>query len=749
VEQLGARRTLEYDQSEMGRLDNQDLLIAVSAGATERPSPPRFYQFGAYRLDTVARMLSKDGAPISLVPKAFDTLLILIENRHRVVQRAELHAAVWPEVNVETANLTQTIFVLRKALERNGEGRYIVTFPGRGYQFVGSAKEFEEISTSSEPPIAFVAPGRGRRAHSSMLRLALLCGLLSVVIAALILVNRYLNEHNAPEPERRFVTSLPGMEVEPAVSPDGKQLAFSWNGEHENNFDIYVKGLDDESYRRLTTEPAVESSPVWSPDGQYVAFLRLSPDKGGIFILPSQGGNERKVAEINTDRHGIKARHLDWSPDGKWLVFDDRQHPQETLSLFVLSLQTGARRRLTWLPGRAWSDLAPRFAPDGKTIAFIRSTAATVRDIYLVSLAGGEPKRITKNDRWIGDLDWTPDGRSIVFSSDRSGMGTLWKVEASPNAPVSPVSPNGENANYISISRRGGQLAYSHSVTDVNIWRLSLPHGPSRARWSKLIDSTQEDSAPSYSADGGQIVFRSDRSGKREIWICNADGSNARAVTMNRSPTSASLSPDGKLLAFDAYENGDYHIFVAPVSGGTSRLLAPSSFEDVLPRWVPDGKSIFFSSNRSGKWQIWRISAEGNTIQQVTRQGGYAPRLSQDGQTIYYSKHPTLPGIWSVPVAGGPESLVFAGIPPERSGLWAVGGKGIYYVDDPPSGLTPLSAIKFFDFSLRTTSLIATSPGTTVVNGGFSIAVSPDIQSLLIPELDQGSSDIVLMQNYR
>ena len=105
----------------------------------------------------------------------------------------------------------------------------------------------------------------------------------------------------APTPPRSApkmvpLTTYPGLQVDPALSPDGKQVAFAWNGEKGDNFDIYVKLVDGGTPLRLTTNPATERSPAWSPDGGRIAFLRFLGSTADILVIPSLGGQERKLA---------------------------------------------------------------------------------------------------------------------------------------------------------------------------------------------------------------------------------------------------------------------------------------------------------------------------------------------------------------------------------------------------------------------------------------------------------------------
>src|SRR5439155_3301043 len=181
------------------------------------------------------------------------------------------------------------------------------------------------------------------------------------------------------------LTSYPGRQEDPALSPDGKQVAFSWDGEKGENFDIYVKLVDAGTPLRLTTNPARDASPAWSPDGRHIAFLRYSETGPDVFMVPALGGTERKLGHIADVLFG----YLAWSPDGRFLAAPDRSNSKETTGIYFLSLETGEKRRLTSPPTGFHGDYAPAFSPGGEFLAFVRYHSVNSGDIYVAPLGSG------------------------------------------------------------------------------------------------------------------------------------------------------------------------------------------------------------------------------------------------------------------------------------------------------------------------------------------------------------------------
>ena len=181
----------------------------------------------------------------------------------------------------------------------------------------------------------------------------------------------------AASPRTVPFTSYPGNESQPAFSPDGRQIAFVWDGQAGGNPHIYVKLIDSGTPLQLTNNAAPDCCPTWSPDGSRIGFIRMSAERSGIFVVSALGGAERKLAEAN-------ASGIDWSPDGKFLVVSESP-PGEAYSLFRLAIDSGEKRRLTSAPAKSpFGDFYPVFSPDGRAVAFARSSKVAVYDIYLV-----------------------------------------------------------------------------------------------------------------------------------------------------------------------------------------------------------------------------------------------------------------------------------------------------------------------------------------------------------------------------
>jgi Tol biopolymer transport system component len=387
-------------------------------------------------------------------------------------------------------------------------------------------------------------------------------------------------------------------------------------------------------------------------------------------------------------------------------------------------------------------DTAPAFSPDGKWIAFIRAISSGVDDIFVAPADGsGEARRVTSDRRYIISLAWTPDGKSIVFSSNRLGAHTLWRVKAS-GGPLERIQGIAENVSDPDFSDDGKRLAYSQFYVDTNIWSAEVATGQRK----QFVVSTQHDSSPAFSPDGSRVAFRSNRSGHMEIWVANAaTPSMAVQVTEGAGVVTGAprWSPDGTKIAFDSRPGDSRDISVVDLATKKITRVTDDGSEDVVPSWSQDGQWLFFASNRGGSLQIWTVSASGGPARQITTGGGFAPVQSADSRYIYYAKGRTAAGLWRVPVEGGTEEPVLPRLKPGYWGHWALCRDSLYFVDKEAPRMP--SALYVYELgSGKLTKLFEiTKP---LVLGESSLAISPDCSTALFAQRDQSGSDIMLAE---
>src|SRR5262249_30438174 len=258
---------------------------------------------------------------------------------------------------------------------------------------------------------------------------------------------------------------------------DGKQVAFSCSSDSNNFFNIYIKLVDGGAQKQLTTDQGLDLSPVWSPDGQYLAFSRIADKKRAILVIPVLGSPERKLLTTNeATPEGLPGR-IDWSPKGDIIAYSDGRTPNPNLAISLLGVETLETHQLTSPPEDILGDTQPAFSPDGQMLAFVRSLRSRVGDVYVIPASGGQPRRLTFDNKEIQGLTWAPDGANIVFASARGGLFGLWQISTSGGEPEL-IRVAGETASLPTFSRQGVRLAYTTRSESSSTWRLDL--SPSR-----------------------------------------------------------------------------------------------------------------------------------------------------------------------------------------------------------------------------------------------------------------------------
>jgi Tol biopolymer transport system component/DNA-binding winged helix-turn-helix (wHTH) protein len=747
-------------------------------------------RFGPFRLDADSRTLTRDGAPVPLAPRTLDLLLVFAGSGGRLLTKNELLRVVWGDVNVEEASLAFQVSALRKALGEFGPA-WIETVPKHGYRFTALVErtaaappaELAPRADAAVPPgpAADAAPpgaapagavrGPGARTWGAV---ALAAAVLAVAAAVTLSMRSAPGPAGDPQFTAVLLTTYPGVESHPSLSPDGSHVAFSWGGEPQKDPDIYVQLAGHGRPSPLTSNPRAEYSPAWSPDGRLIAFCRQTgavserADSGEIgseiVVVPAQGGAERVVASPGSAWVPVcdtRVPTLSWFPGSDALASLGRPPAGvagAAAAIYYVPIHGGDAQRLTFPAPASWGDAMPAVSPDGRYLAFARSNTQfwVSSRVLLLRLnahePAGEPALLLPSipadadsapDLLVAGLGWSPDSRHVLFTRGGLRMVPL----AGPRTPARIPTP-GPQPGVFSVSRDGSRLAFSSGSMDLDIWRMP---GPSAAGGSRgdpaggpFIATTQGETNPQYSADGKRIVFTSTRSGGLQIWVADADGLNPVQVTNTKAWNGTPRwSPDGRYIAYDAVAGpgakGD--ILVIPSGGGPARRVTPEDSHEHVPSWSRDGRWIYFESDRTGEYQLWKTEFPAGRTEQVTFDGGSASFESADGRWLYYGKHGRT-GLWRRPISGGDEEQVA-----ERghSRFWGVYDRGLCVMD-------PLSrdvVVECQDAESSRWVEIARFPNEGRVRPtGPSFAVSPDGQWILYSRVEREQQDITLLDGF-
>lgn len=544
------------------------------------------------------------------------------------------------------------------------------------------------------------------------------------------------------------LTTYSGSESEPALSPDGKQIAFVWDGPHNDNFDVYVRLVEGGAPLRLTTNPGQHHAPAWSADGQRLAFLRDS----AIYIVPALGGVERKLVQFPPGSLFLNAAaptSLSWSPDSRFIAFNSAQDGLP--AIWIVSAESGEYHQVSTPPKGYYMEVSPAFSPDGHTLAYIRARDSYSRAVVLQDMNGdgtakGREREITPYAHRIEQLAWQPDGRGLILITKNMGERSgLFRLKL--GGAMEPLAVDSGILAWPTLSKTGNRLAYQKRQIDTNIYRMDGPGpdgGPKpfdQVHVTPLVDSTARDREPMLAPDGMRMVFNSDRLGFYEIHTAGSDGSNQVALT-NMGPTamgSPRWSPDSQTVVFDRYENGYSTIFTIGAGGGKPRKITDGQVRDIRPSFSRDGQWVYFSSNRTGRIEVWKVAASGGAPQQVAHAVGIEAFESPDGKLLYYVDTKGL--LWALPLSGGEPRQVLS---EPVFLMYAVAGKSIYFGQRNPPGLWVLRTDTGEKFEY------VRFPSANIgLDGGTAFSVSADERTILFSRTDRSESDLMLLDGFR
>jgi Tol biopolymer transport system component/DNA-binding winged helix-turn-helix (wHTH) protein len=640
----------------------------------------KMLEFDSFQLDPERRELRRDGKPVPVQAKLFDTLVLLAENRDRIVDKQEILDTIWPDVHVEESTLFQTVSALRKVLGcgKAGGDRYIATIPGRGYRFVAAAMRVAPgaprlatesngvgsygADTVSAAPVQRAATGvtaseasvhienaerppppRGESLEPGAHRWWWTAA--GFAVAAIILIAGALwwsSGSTQPEPANlriQRLTSLDCVEWQPGWSPDGRSLAYAASA--FGSADIFVRATAGGDPLRRTFDPADDLHPRWSPDGRYIAFLSDRGTGASVYVVSPYEGAERKVAETRLHRDVVLLSGLGaqpWSQDSESLLFP-RRHADGSVAVWKVRLTTGEETQITH-PPPGGEDREASWSFDGKQIAF-RGERDGQEGIWIADAQGQVKRRAADSGNWPA---WSPDDGSLYVSTARGGPKNIWRVELGTGAWHQVTRGAGQDM-YPAIAPNG-VLAFSNFRHTLHIHRTHLSSGKSE----RLIAGTGRRLQARVSPDGKRLVYQSGRTGEPEIWVLDfATGQELQLTDHTGPDTRPDWSPDGKQIVFLSRRDGAWRLWIVDSNGGTPKRLSANSIPvfdmrtatiegNAEPRWSPDGDRIGYIAPTEHGFAVWLASLDGSTEAFTSTAGAVNFGWYLDGDRVIFTR---------------------------------------------------------------------------------------------------------------
>jgi Tol biopolymer transport system component len=557
------------------------------------------------------------------------------------------------------------------------------------------------------------------------------------------------------------------------LSPDGKRLAFVldgcvWTAPVSGGVDPTIAGEP----QRLTGDIGawdMSNSFCWSGDGKWIAFnARLEPDanEASIYVIPSEGGNVRKVQVPSHDCGWPAEFRLSLSPDGKTLAYATGFIPGDfqtkNTQIYTIPVNGSKVKELTE-PGTQ----EPAFSPDGSKIAYVKcykgiDATYYYSDVWVIPSEGGTPVQVSNlGPGVVFGPSWSPDGNMIAFMKRPEGgiPQELWIVPVTNKGHPSgtPRKIDLPKPSYHTIAGWTPDNRIS-----IQLWNPEyeiIYTVPATGGIATQVTPQGWTSYPEYSPDGKRIYFRWD-GGK--IASVPSEGGAVDSVKIDSEfniitavPGSGNeISPDGKTIVFSGmknfYKDGEKRwevdIFTIPVEGGKPKQLTEisSELQDRFPCWSPDGSSIAFIRpeivDKESIMHIYTMSGEGENLKKITvisNDVAYAPiDWTPDGKSITFFTNNN--SIHSVPFEGGESKLIteIYSVNSQRELAWSPDGKELAYTDQ--------GKIWIYTPGSGTTQEVKTGVSALATKIGWS----PDGKKIAFTAFAGGDTELWLMENF-
>ena len=675
---------------------------------------------------------------IKVEPRIMHVLTLLANRPAEVLSREYLIETVWENQFVGEEGLTQAISRLRNIFgDKAQHPQFIETIPKKGYRLIAQVKQNAESSASMPEPLRPQA--RDSRKKKFIIPAIGMITIVVGLIAAILLFDKFSRADNkllqqSPLLYAIPVTSDPGPELYPALSPQGDYIAFAKLDSGNNNFDIYVTPTTRDEVVRLTNDNADNVYPVWSPDGRFILYSRMKDGYSDIYVTSFPGGESRQLLRCAEETMPTYS----WAPDGKQIALSEQLSRSEPYRIFLFRLDNHKKKQISLPPLSNYGDTMPAFSPDGERIAFKRLITAATGDIFTIDIRNYQETQITNNSQWVGSVGWL-DAEKLLYTSAVGSYSSLWQVSVNGGEPV---WFGGENVFQLSTAADGNSLAFSRSDYNIDIYRQNISgNGNKQSVPEKILASTKTEWAPSVSPDGKQIAYISDQSGYREIWLCDRTGKNRKQLTSIKEKVvdNLSWSPNGNFIAFAIMEDGKHSILLAPVAGGLPLTVVQGRFNNHLPTWSINGNDIYFISDRKDGQQVWKKTRE-DSLHQITSCGAVFAREAFDGR-LYFTRPDTC-GLWTLATNGEEPKLVMPNVSNEDYKNWLVSSRGIYFIDRKR---IPAPAVSFFEMTTgEVTPMLSLEKREKFYR--LSISVDPANEWLYYTIVDRLESDIMLVR---
>ncbi|MEE8061463.1 MAG: protein kinase, partial [Gemmatimonadales bacterium] len=558
------------------------------------------------------------------------------------------------------------------------------------------------ITPTDTAPITAARPARRKPAATATVAAIAAALVLVGVGAGVLLMNR------GPEPitvgRTTQLTLEPGLELDPAISPDGRMVAYAAGA--SGRMHIHLRQARGGRSIDLTEELAGDHRwPQWSPDGNQILFHA----EGAIYVTPALVGTpKRLIGPFPGGAEGaVGAFSAAWSPDGRRIVYAVGN------GIYFASLDGGEPERI----GEEFEPHSFQWSQDGSRIAYVAGNPLYVfGTVSIGNIAPSRLRTLALSDGGFTDLTdkehvyvspvWLSRDNQLLYVSNEGGARDVYQLPlSSSGGPARPPIrlTTGLDVLTMSLSADGSTLAYSVFRYDANVWSVRVPRRGSISvgEAQPVTEGNQAIEGIGVSSDGRWLAFDSNRSGNQDIYrLALPDGEPEQLTSHPAADFYPSWSPDDQEIAFYSFREGSRDLYLMDADGGSLRRLSDDPTQERYPDWSPDGNRLVFQSDKTGNQEIYVMSRESRSSdwsvpRQLTFDGGTGPLWSPDDRWIAYVGERGLRVV--SPEGGDPRTLVESdgreGRPAPVFAGWSSDGTQVYYKASGAEGTASFWAV--------------------------------------------------------
>lgn len=591
------------------------------------------YRFGEFIVDTDQKVLLRQDKELPLTPKLFETLLILVENSGRIVQKEQFMERLWPHTFVEEANLTSNIQQLRKSLGDNArQPHYIETVTKRGYRFIADVQRVETVNNgggvrldTSLTAIPATVTNRKRLTRKAVIALA--TAAVVVIFGGFVFwrfsktSSKNLGDLVANLPLKIERLTASGQSRSATISPDGKYVAYTQM--FKGRFSIWIRQLTTNTNSEIVPPSDDIIGMAFSHSGEYLYFVAGNPS--ALYRVSLAGDVPVKILERLEGKFSL-------SSDDRRIAFirvsTNSNGQQEHALMIANSDGTNENRLLT----RQYPDKldAPVWSPDGESIVCAYgNSAAGSQSVSLVEVSAVDGSmRELSSERFfnIAKIVWLPQKTGLIMTADKKpeGYRQLWRVSY-PGLQFTEITSGLSSFSDLSLDRNGDKVVASQSTRAFDLWV-----GPSRESENlKKVTAVMDKFC--WTPDG-RLVYSLNTIGNVDLWVMRPDGQEQKQLTLNSATNDApTVTPDGHYIVFISNRAGAFQVWRMQIDGSDSVALTNGGGKN-FPAVSPDGKWVLY--NTTDDWKLWRVSIDGGEPARLSDSYALFPAISPDGKMI-------------------------------------------------------------------------------------------------------------------